>query len=167
MRQRKQLRLKDYDYRNDNAYFVTVCVKEHKKILGTINKQNVILNEFGKIVDASWTDLTNHYKNILLGEYIVMPNHFHGILIIDNNLGLRADLNSAPTQRCHGLPEFIRAFKSFSTRKIKSINNAFSMVWQRGYYDRIIRNENELQKIQEYIINNPINWDEDEYNPKK
>jgi REP element-mobilizing transposase RayT len=163
MKQRKTQRLKDYDYTKDNEYFVTVCTKDHQSLFGEIVKGNMLLNVLGESVKAAWIDLPNHYQNVVLDEYVVMPNHFHGILIIDNSR-LRADLSSAPTERRNGLSEFIRSFKSFSMRKINTINDSHVSVWQRGYYERIIRNQNELKRIREYIINNPLHWDNDEYN---
>jgi len=104
------------------------------------------LNGAGKIVDFCWHDLVNHYKNVLLDEYIIMPDHFHGILHIKP---------SEPGFKQYGLPEIIRGFKTFSSRRINEKFPYLLFMWQKSYYDRIVRNDAELSRIREYIKNNP------------
>ena len=128
----------------------------------------VATNENGKIVSAAWDDLVNHYQALHLDEFVVMPNHVHGILFIKDASVLpgttRAGLRPAPTLT--GLPEVIRAFKSFSARRINQLRRTpGARVWQRNYYERVIRNENELTRAREYILNNPRKWSEDQENP--
>ena len=121
------------------------------------------------MVEITWNELPGHNDNILLDVFSIMPNHFHGIILIvgagskparvsadEEN---RAGLEPAPT----GLPEIVRQFKTFSARRINKIRNSSGIpVWQRNYYEHIIRNEPELNKIREYIVNNPLNWETDE-----
>jgi len=121
------------------------------------------LSDFGKIVDDCWYDLPNHYSNIILDEFVVMPDHIHGIIIIQNG---------SDNKIKHGLSEFIRAFKSFSSRRINEYNRAnanaatglrpvaasISGIWQPRFYDRIIRSDNALNRIRLYIKNNPANF---------
>jgi REP element-mobilizing transposase RayT len=85
IKERKMQRLKEFSYSSDNFYFVTICCKDRIHFLGKIKENEMILNDFGKIVEFSWFDLPNHYSNCFLDEFVIMPNHIHGILIIDNN----------------------------------------------------------------------------------
>lgn len=111
----------------------------------------MVLNEAGKIVSDCWKDLPNHYKNIRLDAFVVMPDHIHGIIIIENPID---------EKKYHGLPEFIRALKSFSSRRIAIAMKRTKMhVWQNGYYERLINSHEDLEKTRNYIIQNPDNWE--------
>ena len=161
---RKLNRLKNYDYTNNGYYFVTICTKYHVSYFGKIIDGRMILNPNGDIMNHCWLDLLNHYPNCQLDEYIIMPNHFHGIIIIDNdNVG--NGLKPFPTKEQHGLSEFIRAFKTFSSRRINERYPIKRFQWQKSFHDHIIRNNKSLHQIRRYIIENPIEWDRDEYNP--
>jgi putative transposase len=109
---RKSNRPKDYDYSQSNYYFVTICTKNHDHWFGEIKNQKMEINIYGEILNTCWMDLPNHYKNCLLDVSVIMPNHFHGIVIIDNE-------NAVGT----GLSEMIRALKTFSSRRINAISN--------------------------------------------
>ena len=185
---RQSIRLRDYDYSWAGAYFVTACVLQRKCLFGEIIDGKMILTETGRIVMATWSDIPNHYKNISLDESIIMPNHIHGIITIAEvnsggngrvaNPPLRInatgkDLNSveaglkpAHVEKQYGLPEIIRGFKTFSSRRINVLrNNPGCSIWQRNYYERVIRNEQELTNAREYIVNNPLKWELDKENP--
>ena len=132
------------------------------------------LNEFGKIVEWTWHDLPNHVVGIVLDAFVVMPNHVHGIVIIADDVGagsVGAGSEPAPTTtpappKRHGLPEIVRQLKTFSARRINDHRGMRGVpVWQRNYYEHIIRNDNELNRIREYIMNNPSNWEIDQENP--
>jgi putative transposase len=157
--QRKPNRLKEYDYSTAGYYFVTICAKDRICWLGEVVDEKMLLNNLGKIVQNCWLDLPNHYKNIALDEYIVMPNHFHGILIIQP---VGDGFKPSPT-RMHGMSEIIRGFKTFSSRKINDLKQ-IHFHWQRSFYDNIIRTDESLNKIREYIKNNPKQWLRDELN---
>ncbi len=160
---RRSIRLKGYDYSQNGAYFLTVCTHNRECLLGEITDGEMVLNEYGKIVDECWRGLPNHYQNMQLDYFVVMPNHFHGIIMI-NTVG--AGLKPAPTKTKHGLSEFIRALKTFSSKQINQIRNTPGIsVWQRNYWEHIIRDEKSLENIRNYIINNPAQWEEDENNP--
>lgn len=171
MRERKTNRLKDYDYTQNGHYFVTGCVKDRQECLGVVEGGRTVLNEYGEIVCACWEDLPNHYGNVKLDVFVIMPNHFHGIVVIQNNVG--NGLKPFPTH--HGLSEIMRGFKTFSSRKINKVGNGFKpfptnmhkFQWQKSFYDHIIRDEIDLNRIRGYIVNNPANWPEDENNPLK
>ena len=120
IRNRKLNRLTGFDYSNEGYYFVTICVKDKTEWFGEIKDGRMMLNEYGKIVLRCWNDLLNHYMNIKLDEFIIMPNHLHGILSI-----------SHPFRTNHGLSEIMRGLKTFSSRRInKTINDGIKFQWQ-------------------------------------
>ena len=154
MSQRKSLRLSHYDYASPGAYFVTVCAHDRACLFGTVNDGAVQLSEAGKIVERVWQDLPTHYRNFSLDEFVIMPNHIHGVLIIDREGG-------------RPLSDLMRAFKAFSTREIKAQRLTNGAVWQRGYYEHVVRDEGDLTTIRQYIRDNPMKWDLDEENPAR
>ena len=163
--------MRDFDYTQSGYYFVTICTHERQCVLGNIIDGRALLSNAGKIASDCWQDLANHYAHIDLDEFVVMPNHLHGIIVLSdsgeavNAQGPRAGFKPAPTRR-HSLSEIIRAFKTFSGRRINRIRNRTGEpVWQRNYYERVIRNEKTLLAAREYIVNNPAKWSEDKYNP--
>jgi len=143
---RRSIRLKGYDYSQNGAYFITICNQNRECLFGEIIGQKMILNDVGKMIDYQWNELQNKFNNIQLDEYIVMPNHFHGI-IIGKIIGAFKSITTH---------EYIKGVKKYNW---PSFNNA---IWQRNYYEHIIRHEESLNKIREYIINNPMNWINDE-----
>ncbi len=152
---RKRNRLEGYDYSLGGYYFVTICVKERFDFFGRIKNEKMFLNEYGKIVSSAWLDLPNHYFNCELDYYVIMPDHVHGIIIIDNTLKKKNDKSVN-----YSLSEIIRGFKTFSSKRINEklkIDKKFR--WQKSFYDRIIRSENELYFIRNYIQLNPLKWD--------
>lgn len=164
---RKLNRLKGYDYSQDGYYFVTICTKNRIEIFGQVNNGEMILNGNGNIVYRHWLDLPNHFWNCQLDEFVVMPNHLHGIVIINNQVG--TDLKSVSTERDlkrYSLSNIIQGFKIFSSRCINKQNRNIIFRWQRSFYDHIIRNDISLYKIRQYIIENPLKWELDRNNPK-
>ena len=128
------------------------------------------LNDFGAIIQFEWLRTALLRSNVELDEFIIMPNHFHGIISILNDDG-RGTARRAPTSEQFGcpisrsLPTIIRLFKSASTKRINELRNTLAvLVWQRGYYEHIIRNENELNQVRQYVLDNPVKWDEDSEN---
>ncbi len=164
--QRRSIRLKGYDYSQPGAYFVTNVAQKRKCLFGVIIDGKMRLNEAGRIVRWTWHDLPNHVANIELDEFIVMPNHMHGIIIIRENDFVGAGSEPTPTKsKPHSLPEIIRQFKTFSAKRINQWRGTVGVsVWQRKYYEHIIRDENELNRIRQYIRNNPANWQNDKNN---
>ena len=148
---------------------MTACTQVRKECFGEMKDGAVMVNEYGEIVLSCWYNLPDHYSNLILDQFIVMPNHVHGILVIDNDVG--NGLKPFPTKK-HGLSEFVRAFKTFSSRRINerlSARNGFKPIrtkfqWQKSFYDHIIRDEYDLTRVREYIHNNPLKWEEDEEN---
>lgn len=165
---RHSIRIQGYDYSKPGAYFITICSFKKNCVFGKIENGKMILNELGEIVKNEWLKTPVIRPNIIIDEFVIMPNHFHGILIIsDKNIG-RGTMHRAPTVEKFGqptsnsIPTIIRGFKSAVTKQIKiNRDNRNFPVWQRNYYERIIRDENELNKIRNYINYNPLNWKTD------
>ncbi len=196
---RRSIRLKNYDYSQNGAYFITICTHGKACLFGhivgagskpahavsrskpahavptrskpirapltahdkpiDIKSPRMNMNETGRLVEHTWSDLINHINGIELDEFIVMPNHVHGIVVIGR-------AGSKRTEKNHGLSEIVRQFKTFSARRINSLRKTPGVpLWQRNYYEHIIRNENDYFRIAEYIIDNPLTWEFDENNP--
>jgi putative transposase len=146
---RKSIRLKNFDYSQPGAYFVTTNIQDRKQLLGKIVEGQVTLNEIGRIVENVWMNLPSHYQTIDLDDYCVMPDHFHGIIII----------NDIEMEKQHTLSEIVRGFKTFSSRGVNLLPGFKSDVfWQRNYYEHVVRDEEELNRIRQYIIDNPLRW---------
>ncbi len=159
---RKQQRLKEFDYSQSSYYFVTICMNNRNEFFSHIVYSELILTEFGKILDDVWNNLPKYY-NVELDYYIVMPDHFHGIVIIDNTLNVKDDKGKDPLT----LSDIIGKFKSYSSRKIRNLLvNKDEFEWQKSFYDRIIRNDKELYNIRKYIQENPLRWDIEKNNPE-
>jgi len=155
---RKIIRLQKYDYSQPGYYFVTICVQDRICCFGEIIKGEMVKNNFGNIVEQQWLWLKENFPYVDLDEFIVMPNHFHGILIIKpKRNGLDRSL----------LPLFnlIGAFKTTSSKLIHQ-TGLTDFSWQKSFYDHVIRQDESLDKIREYIRNNPKQWELDEENPK-
>ena len=154
--QRKRLRIKDYDYSSQNYYFVTLCTDNRSNIFGDVNN----LNNIGNIADAELQKITEHFPRVKVDKYVVMPNHIHAIIVIgcdDTIVGNGLDRSKIPT-----LSEIIGLYKSGVSRQVhKSYPDL--KVWQKSFYDHIIRNEKEYLEIWKYIDENPIRWQDDEY----
>ncbi len=153
--QRRPLRLPEYDYAANGAYFVTVCVANRTPMLGTLvgagpRPARVELSPFGQIVEDVWNDLPNHTTGVALGPFVIMPDHIHAIIMLDDG---RAGLGPAPT----ALSEVVRQLKSFSSRKINQLRGTPGRpVWQRSYYEHVIRNEDDWLECAAYIQQNPM-----------
>ena len=131
-----------------------------------VGNDRVILNQYGEIIQLSWLALPEHYRNVELDVLVIMPNHIHGIIFLTD---VGAGLKPAPTVpacHCHSLPEIVRGFKTFSSRKIDELRNmSGTALWQRSYYEHIIRRDESLEKIRDYIETNPLRWALDKENP--
>ena len=157
MKERKLNRLKDYDYSQNGYYFVTICTKNREAWFGKIESDKMILNMFGEITKNFWVEIPKHFKNVSLDEFIVMPNHIHGIVIIVGNAYMR----SLQDRTKMLLSRIIQQYKSSVTREINSLQNDFCFKWHKSFYDHIIKDEKTLNNIREYITNNPLKWESD------
>ena len=155
---RRSIRLKGYDYSLPGEYYITMVTQNRENLFGDIIDDKVVLSEAGEMVQKTWKILASRFQNIRLDESIIMPNHFHSIImIIEKTFASIGDI--------------VGTFKSITTHEyIVGVKNSGwppfdTRLWQRNYWERIIRNEKELDRIREYIRNNPIKWQSDAENP--
>ncbi|MFA6322112.1 MAG: transposase [Candidatus Buchananbacteria bacterium] len=176
---RRSIRLFGFDYSQPGCYFITICVHEKKCILGKIINNKVVLNNLGQVIEDEWLNTEKIRRNIKIDKFVVMPNHVHGIIVIKadnqgvwpyhNENSCRGVWQYAPTDELNTINNFdspsqsigsiIRGFKSITTKKINIIRQTSKTpVWQRNYYEHIIRDENDYLRIVNYIQNNPDKW---------
>lgn len=177
---RRSVRFPDYDYTQPGAYFITIVTLNRACIFGEVSEGMVLLTPLGNIVAYEWQRLNIRFAHIQLGEWVVMPNHLHGIInLIDRHPGISfaKETNKENDRSSHesfgvpikgSIPTIIRSFKSSVTRRYQEISrNHLGKIWHRNYYEHIIRNENDLKRIHEYIEDNPRKWEEDEEFPRQ
>ena len=160
-----------WDYGNCAAYFITICTAEQKPYFGDIVNGEMKMTMAGYIAQKKWNDIVNHAKNIDLGEFIVMPNHIHGIVminypvVVENAIVPAARQKQSPGRYRFRNPEkntvssIIGGYKSAVSRQCGKLDIDFA--WQSRFHDRIIRNDEEYVRVAEYIVNNPLNWNND------
>ena len=163
---RKRNRLRDWDYSIPHWYYVTICTQNHRELFGEIVDGKMVLNEYGEIADKYWREIPNHFSDIRLDEYIIMPNHIHGIIIIEDPSDVRNGHAHSIHRQHQKLPIVIGSFKSSISRTINKMQNDFKFQWLKSYYDHIIRNEKSLYEIRRYIRDNLLKWDIDKNNPE-
>ena len=165
---RHSIRLPGYDYSRAGAYYVTIVTQGRESLFGEVVNGAIALNRFGQIVEHAWYDLPNHYPHVELDAFCIMPNHVHGIIVLNDDYvgaGLRPAPTGCTSTKRHPLSEIVRAFKSFSARRINSLRNTQGIpVWQRNYYEHIIRNNDDYLSKSNYILTNPLNWEKDDEN---
>lgn len=146
------MRLAGYDYAQPGGYFVTICTQHRQHHFGHVRDGEMVLNENGRFITQSWQSLSTHYAHVTLWEWIIMPNHLHGIVQIGETA-----VSPAPT-----LGQMMGYFKYQSTKGLNSLHQTPGHKWwQRGFYDHIIRNGEEWDRIRRYIVENPMRWDND------
>ncbi|MDP3582795.1 MAG: transposase [Ignavibacteria bacterium] len=155
MKERKSPRLKEYDYSIPNYYFVTICADGKLNFFGNVTGESVELNKNGIIVKECLLGTKEHFTNVEIDEYVIMPNHFHAIIILSGYVGLRSPQPNVKTES-FSLSQIVAYFKYQSTKRINAGSNTKEKIWQRSFYDRIIRNEMELYNIRKYIQQNPL-----------
>jgi len=161
MPQRRSIRLPDYDYAQPGAYFVTIVAHQHLCIFGKITDGRVDLSDIGKIVEETWHEIPEHFPNVINEPVVIMPNHMHGVIVIQGQSS-RATRGSPLRNDPAALGVIIGAFKSTVTRKIRRIKGyEHYQVWQRNYYEHVIRDEADFQRALDYIEANPQNWEND------
>ena len=179
---RRSIRLQGYDYAGEGAYFVTICCKNRECLFGEVIDGAMELNEAGNMVATVWKDLPARFDNMEFNEFVVMPNHIHGIIVLvcggtsaarpSRHLAAQGDHKDRPYGTLpHTLGRIVQAFKSITTHQyIKGVRCSAwrpfpGKLWQRNYWEHIIRDESEWATIREYIGNNPARWAEDQLNP--
>lgn len=180
-------RLQNWDYRNDAAYFITICTKDREHYFGEIQNGKMQVSPAGAIAHVLWLEIKNHAKNIGLGEFVVMPNHVHGVLVLDGNDGMDGDgmdVNgggrdvacrdvacnvptvknermAAISPKSNSISSIIRSYKSVVTKYCNQLELPFA--WQSRFYDHVIRDDESFHRISNYINNNPANWNADKF----
>jgi putative transposase len=185
---RKNPRLTAYDYSDAGSYFLTICTRNHDSFFGIVQDGKMLFNDVSHIAIKCWQNLPERFRKVSLDEFVLMPNHFHGIINISDNKGV---INHAPTgnrnefvgaqfiapkkydatdqgviNHASTLGMIVRTFKALASRKIH-LSGKDEFNWQRNYYEHIIRNEDSLNYIREYIITNPLRWELDRENPDR
>ena len=165
---RRSIRLGGYDYAQPGAYFVTVCTHDHACLFGHVVNSEMHLNEAGEIAQRCWEDIPRHFPFAELDAFVTMPNHIHGIIVVPG----RGTACRAPTieqfakPSVGSIPTIVRSYKSSVTRYVNLARRAPGVPgWQRNYYEHVVRNEAELMTNREYIMANPLRWDDDDNNP--
>jgi len=154
-KERKKIRLKGYDYSRPGLYFITINVKDNFHHFGEIINKKMVLNNYGKIAEDQWKWLAVQYPYVVLKEFVVMPDHFHGILQITSGDGRDRPVLSA--NKIKPVPELIGAFKMTTSKNIR-IAGLKEFEWHRSYHDHIVNNEVDYKRIAKYILGNPANW---------
>ena len=175
------IRAQWWDYGWNGAYFITICTQDRKHYFGKIQNNKMILSEVGIIADLLWHQIPIHHNNVELGDFVVMPNHIHGILIIDKKMNNINDVDDANiVETGHALPlsekPGSQRFQNIGKNTISSIVGSYKSAvtkhanrlgyphqWQKLYYDNIIRSNNDYQRISDYIVSNPENWAKDKF----
>lgn len=169
---RRSIRLCEYDYSQEGAYFVTLCTQNREALFGQIVDGVMCLNAAGKIVEQCWHNIPTHFPRADLDNFVIMPNHVHGIIIITDkpfhgtNVGTKDFSPLPPHGTSKTLGSIVRGFKIGVTKWLRT-NTRTHDVWQRNYWEHIVRDELELGQIREYIQNNPAQWSLDEMNPER
>lgn len=171
-RNRKSIRLKGYDYSQPGHYFITICTHQRTHLFGEVRGGKMVLNAMGTFADACWRAIPDHYPNVRLDAYVIMPNHMHGVLEIGESVGA---VHEPPIENIHGagrdLPlqntpnvsKIIGRFKMTTAKQINILRGTPGVpVWQRNYYEHIVRDDDALNRIRQYVQNNPAEWQNDD-----
>jgi REP element-mobilizing transposase RayT len=159
---RRSHRLPDYDYSSNGAYFITFCAENKQCLFGEIVDDEMILNEYGNIVQEELLKTLSIRREIELITYCVMPNHVHAVILLNDAQGDRPVAPTSTTLRPRSIGAFVAGYKSAVTKRINEIRNTPGLpVWQRNYYEHVIRDEADMSTIHDYIQANPAHWSED------
>lgn len=175
IKRRRSIRLKGYDYSRAGLYFITICTWNQIKLFGKIENDRMCVSIYGEVAEREWQKTGELRPYISQHEYIIMPNHIHGIIEIKNYLsidcrGTACRAQIPPSEEKYGkptentIPTIIRSYKAAVTKKVRELMNDSKVnIWQKNYYEHIIRNEESYLKISEYIMSNPMKWNLDKY----
>ena len=182
LRHRRSIRLPGYDYSQPGAYFVTICTRGRSCVLGDVSEGVVRLSKSGQIAQDTWMWLGSQYLYVELHEYVIMPNHLHGLIMIHDVAG-RGGSRAAPATdsmaplelgddpisdmiKVKPMGELVGAFKTVSTKQVNLLRGSpGAQLWQRGFYEHVVRKPREIDRLRTYIVQNPLKWELDEYHP--
>ncbi len=175
MPNRRSIRLQKYDYTHTGAYFVTICTQNQKRLFGDVSDKHMTLNNAGRMVQMIWNELPEKYHGVETDAFQIMPNHVHGVVVLVGANGQPRGTNGQPrgVAPTMSLPDVVHRFKSMTTKRYTDAVKTAAWppfpgrLWQRNYYERIIRNENELNRIRKYITGNPVTRDTDRENTNR
>ena len=175
MLKRRSIRLQDYDYTQNGAYFVTIGTQNREEIFGNIVDGEMHPDVLGEIVLECWQSIPEHFPHAELDEFVMMPNHLHGIVVIADDADHRRARHGVPLRSerfgkpvSGSLPTIIRSFKTAAASRVNKLRNTpGESIWQRNYYEHVICNEESLNKIRQYIQSNPARWKLDSENPTR
>jgi REP element-mobilizing transposase RayT len=171
------MRLSEYDYSQAGAYFITICTRDRAPLLGRVHDGSVQLTAEGRIAQEEWLRTPDLRPYVVLDEYVVMPNHVHGILFITDrtadgaHTGALLSSYSAEARTQHGnfrspshnVGAIVRGFKAATTSRVRKLEKGTTKLWQREYFDHVIRNDQDMARIREYILNNALRWELDRF----
>lgn len=165
---RRSIRLRGFDYSEAGAYFVTICTYDKKCLFGEVVKNQMKLSEIGGIAEKCWVEIPEHFDNVELDDFVTMPNHVHGIIVL-RDMFVRAQYSEPRQNRFqHVIPKslgsIVRSYKGGVTRICHREGN-LRFRWQRDFYEHVIRHDKDLNRIRDYIRDNPSNWDIDDHFP--
>lgn len=159
---RRSIRLREYDYSSFGGYFITTCIQNRECLFGNIVDDVILLNDAGRLVETVWNMLPERFPSIELDAFVAMPNHVHFIV----NIAIKTGKNGADQGHAPTLDRIVGAFKSISAAQVnRLLSRTGQPLWQRNYYERVIRNESELHGLRDYITHNPRKWADDTENP--
>jgi putative transposase len=168
---RKNLRLPNFDYAQNGAYFITIVTEGRMCLFGEVVNGEMVLNEVGLIVQKAWDEIPNHFPNVTCDTYVIMPNHIHGIIVIEREYRspVVGATHESPLPQHHNGPKpgsigaILGLFKSTVSKRSYAMTNTPKIpFWQRNYYEHVIRDENDHLAAYDYILTNPLNWERDE-----
>ena len=164
----RSIRLQGFDYAQAGAYFVTICSTEKKCIFGQVREGAMLENDLGRIVRSCWVEIPRHFANVEADAFVVMPNHFHGIVKLVKEPrspgSSRVEAFSKPV--ASSVPTIVRTFKAAVTREARrACGESRAAIWQKNYFERVIRNDKEYSDTYGYILENPMRWGLDRENP--
>ncbi len=169
---RRSTHLREFDYSQPGAYFVTLCVRNRECLFGSITDATICLTDTGMLVRDTWREMPLHYTGLALDEFVIMPNHFHAIVMLTGSPPSNhssADGRARGPSPTLGLHDIVQRFKSLTTNRLRLVCGTGGRypvpLWQRGYHEHVIRNDGSLERIRQYIVNNPAEWSLDKENP--
>jgi REP element-mobilizing transposase RayT len=160
---RRSIRLQNYDYAHRGIYYVTVCTYNRAHLFGRVENGIMMPNKYGEIAQNEWRRMTDLRQNIVLPEFVVMPNHIHGIIQILCSNTSAVGIDRFQNQGKNTLSSILGSYKSAVSKAIHDMG-FWEEIWQRNYYERIVRDESDMEHVQTYIRDNPKNWSSDNFN---
>ncbi|OGQ81235.1 MAG: transposase [Deltaproteobacteria bacterium RIFCSPLOWO2_12_FULL_60_19] len=166
---RRSIRIRGYDYLQGGMYFVTICTRDRESLFGEVVDGGMRLNPCGEIARICWAEIPEHFPHAVLDLFVVMPNHIHGIVVV----GARHAVPLQSSPECFGkpiagsIPTVVRSFKSAVAKRVNALRGTPGIpVWQRNYYEHVVRDEESLNRIRQYVADNPTRWAFDRENPR-